>query len=78
MGILRENCLRRPLHNNIMITKVGEEGAFTSTASKLLRASHNNYLIAKHEGYHMFTPLRTRGVERDLLPERFTLPELTN
>lgn len=50
-----------------MITKV--EGAFTSTAPKLLRASHNNYLIAKHEGYHMFTPLRTRGVERDLLPE---------
>ena len=61
-----------------MITKVGEEGAFTSTALKLLRASYNNYLIAKHEGYHMFTPLRTRGVERDLLPERFTLPGLTN
>ena len=32
-----------------MITKVGEEGAFTSTAPKLLRASHN-YLIAKREG----------------------------
>lgn len=55
-GYLRENYLRRPLHNNIMITKVGEEGAFTDTAPKLLRASHNNYLIAKHEGYHMFTP----------------------
>ena len=41
-------------------------------------ASQNNCLIAKHKGYHMFTPLRTRGVERDLLPERFTLPELTN
>ena len=33
-----------------MITKVGEEGAFTSTAPKLLRASHNNFVIAKHEG----------------------------
>ena len=26
----------------------------------------------------MFTPLRTRGVNRDLLLERFTLPGLTN
>ena len=33
-----------------MITKVGEEGAFTSTTLKLLRAGHNNYLIAKREG----------------------------
>ena len=48
--MLRETCLRRPLHNNIMITKVGEEGAFTRTAPKLLPASHNNFLIAKHEG----------------------------
>ena len=44
-----------------MITKVEEEGAFTSTAPKLLRASHSNYLIAKHEGYHMLSPLRTRA-----------------
>ena len=61
-----------------MITKVGEERAFTGTAPKLLSVSHNNYLTAKHEGYHMFTPLRTRGVERDLLPERFTLPQWIN
>ena len=60
-----------------MITKVGE-GAFTSTTPKLLRASHNNYLIGKHEGYHTFTALRMRSVQRDLLPERFTLPGLTN
>ena len=33
-----------------MITKVGEEGAFTRTAPKLLPASDNNFLIAKHEG----------------------------
>ena len=33
-----------------MILKVGEEGAFTSTAPKLLRAIHNNFLIAKREG----------------------------
>ena len=33
-----------------MITKFGEEGAFTSTAPKLLRANHNNFLNAKHEG----------------------------
>ena len=33
-----------------MITKVGEEKAFTRTAPKLLPASHNNFLIAKHEG----------------------------
>ena len=33
-----------------MILKVGEEGAFKSTAPKLLSASHNNFVIAKHEG----------------------------
>ena len=33
-----------------MITKVGEEGAFISATPKLLRANHNNFLIAKHEG----------------------------
>ena len=33
-----------------MITKVGKEGAFTSTALKLLRAGRNNFLIAKREG----------------------------
>ena len=37
-----------------------------------------NHSFATERRYHTFTPLRTRGVERDLLPERFTLPGLTN
>ena len=34
-GYLKINCLRRRLHNNIMITKVEEEVAFISNAPQI-------------------------------------------